>query len=108
MRLHAMLAKAPFARQHGAAARYVFARLRGRPVDIASLATEQRVISPSIEQEVPAAIFHPCELDRVKKVQQYTTWELEKRCIQGGRITHAATSVYKLEDAVVSGSYLYA
>lgn len=77
----------------------VKARLANRK-SIAQIADRMTVIEPASETIRPPSIFLESELDKVTRVGVYTTMEIERGRIYGGKEMHAPLIRYELSDAI--------
>ncbi len=82
-------------------------RLLAGPGKLRDHAVEVQVIGPEVERVSPRAVFDPADLERVRGVQEHTSFEQEQARVGGGPKHHAATSVYKVCGARLCGNYLY-
>jgi hypothetical protein len=79
----------------------------GRTEDIRALATREWLLCPEEPATVKPAIYPKGALDRITKLSPWRTWESERRLIEGGRFSHAASRAHLLENVDISGAMVY-
>ena len=81
--------------------------LARRYVDIRSLAVRTWTLCPEEVVSVPSAIHLDGAMERITGLSPWRNWESERNLVQGGPITHQASTAYLLENVDLAGPYLY-
>ena len=81
--------------------------LKGQSPDIRSVATRTWELCPEEVAVAPPAIYPGGNLDRVRSLAPQRDWDTERTLIDGGSCVHAASRAHLVENASISGAFLY-
>lgn len=88
--------------------RWMAARLvRGRGGDFLDLADRIVELAPGERLPSAPAIYPDGELDKIRRIAPWRSWEIEQTLISGAPIDHGPTLAYEFSDIMISGAYLY-
>ncbi len=79
----------------------------GRRADIFDLATRRWEISPAETINSPPAVYLEDALDHVVSLSPWRDWDSERPFLEGGPTVHAASEAFLIENAEISGAFLY-
>lgn len=79
----------------------------GRRADIFEMATRRWEVSPAETIESPPAVYLEGALDHVVSLSPWRDWASERPFIEGGPTVHAASEAFLVENAEISGAFLY-
>lgn len=81
--------------------------LAGRPVPITSLASKTWVLCPEEERRGNPAVYLPNALDQIDALSPWRQWREELNLIEGGSVTHAASTAHLIEHVDLVDAYIY-
>lgn len=80
---------------------------RAAPSSLAEVSDDTWIVAPAATGSRRAAFFLDGQLDRVRGIQEHTTFEHELQRIRAGEVRHGATLAYLLRGALLYGGTLY-
>lgn len=81
--------------------------MAGKTQPIQSVATREWVLCPDEPTNSPPAIYLDGAMDRVTGVSPWHSWDTERAQVTGGRGLHLASRAYLIENAEISGAFVY-